>query len=331
MPMHRNASIKPLEASLERRYNLMGEPLLFQTNHPLLLEIADESFGRFPGSPTSAANPLVAHLFVSESRGPEAGRSHPLPVYHFQDHLFHFQVGEDNFVVVDLRAGSAFGVITAGMAHDRAFVRVTFIEAMCLSMLSMARNFANLHAACVVKDGLTMILQGPNNTGKSTLAYACVRRGYQVLTEDVVHVKIRPEGAVLWGSPWKLHLLVEAQRFFPELSHLKPALQINGEWKLEVDLETLFPQSTLTQARPGVVILLERGSGGYTRFEPISREEAMNHSEIIWPWKIGWTDELELGSQSLLDGGTFRLHMNGNPDGTVDVLDQLVEELGVRV
>jgi hypothetical protein len=309
----------------------MGEPLLFQTNHPLLLESADESFGRFPPCPASAAHPLVVRLFVRELPEPEASIAHKLPIYHNQEALFHIQVGEHNFAIVDLGAGFAFGVITPAMLHDRAFVRVTFVEAMSLSMLSIARNFSNLHAACVVKNSLSIILQGPNNTGKSTLAYACARRGYQVLTEDVVHVKVRPQGAELWGAPWKLHLLVDAQRFFPELSHLKPALQINGEWKLEVDLETMFPQSTLMQAMPGIVILLARGSGGHTRFEPISREEAMRNSEIIWPWKIGWTDELERGSQSLLDGGTFRLHMNGNPEETVNVLDQLVEEIRVRV
>jgi hypothetical protein len=195
-------------------------------------------------------------------------------------------------------------------------------------MLGLARNFSNLHAACVVKNGVSVILQGPNNTGKSTLAYACARRGYQVLTEDVVHVKVRPEGVTLWGAPWKLHLLVDAQQLFPELSSLTPALQINGEWKLEVDLESLYPHSTLVQARPGWMVLAERSTGGRTRIEPVSRGEALSHSEIIWPWQTGWTDELERGSQSLLDGGTFRLHINGKPDEAVDALDGLLAEAG---
>jgi hypothetical protein len=302
----------------------MGEPLLFQTNHPLLLETADESFGRFPACPPDTARPLIAQLCVTEPRGPEPEGAHPLPVYHTQEHLFHLQVGQDNFAVVDLQKGFAFGLVTPGMARDRAFVRVTFVEAMCLSMLSLARNFSNLHAACVVKNGVSLILQGPNNTGKSTLAYACARRGYQVLTEDIVHVKVRPEGVTLWGAPWKLHLLVDAQLFFPELSNLTPALQINGEWKLEVDLESLYPHSTLVQTRPGLMVLAERGTAGRTRIEPVSREQALSHSEIIWPWQTGWSEALERGSQSLLDGGTFRLHINGTPDDAVDALDGLV-------
>ena len=332
MPMRRTAPLEHLQPTLERGYTVMGETLLFQTNHPRLLETADESFGRYPACPPNArqpahdGQPLIVRLFVTEPRQPEPDTAHPLPVYHTQEHLFHIQVGEDNWAVVDLQGGFAFGLVTTGMAHDRPFVRVTFVEAMCLAMLSLGRNFSNLHAACVVKNGVSVTLQGRNNTGKSTLAYACARRGYQVLTEDVVHIKVRPESVALWGSPWKLHLLVDAQRLFPELSGLSPALQINGEWKLEVDLESLYPQSTVVQARPGLMVLLVRGSGGLTRVEPISREQALSHSEIIWPWQTGWTAELERGSQSLLDGGTLRLHINGTPDQAVDALDSLIEE-----
>jgi len=229
----------------------------------------------------------------------------------------------------DLVEGFAFGTITPAMARDRSFVRVTFVEAMCLSMLSLSRNFSNLHAACVVKNGLSVIIQGHNNTGKSTLAYACARRGYQVLTEDVVHIKVHPDGVALWGAPWKLHLLEDARRFFPELRHHGPGLQINGEWKLEIDLESMYPGSTVVQARPGLMVLAKRGSGGPTRVEPASREEALSNSEIMWPWQGGWTDELERGSQSLLDGGIYRLYINGSPDETVNALDKLVEEVRV--
>ena len=324
--MRRTAPLEHLLPTHERWYTLMGEALRFQTNHPLLVEAADESFGRYPACPPDAAQPLVVRLFVTQSSQQESKGAQPLPVYHTQEHLFHIQVGESNFAVVDLQGGFAFGLVTPGMAGDRAFVRVTFIEAMCLSMLGLARNFSNLHAACVVKNGVSVILQGRNNTGKSTLAYACARQGYQVLAEDVVFVKVRPEGVTLWGSPWKLHLLADARRLFPELSNLPPALQMNNEWKLEVDLESMFPQSTVVQARPGLVVLLARGTGGLTRVEPIHREQAMSHSEIIWPWQTGWTDDLERGSQSLLDGGTFRLHINGTPDEAVEALDWLIEE-----
>ncbi len=323
--MHRVASLPIHQPTLERWYTLMGEALLFQTNHPLLLESANESFGRFPACPPDTPRPLIARLFVSEPHAPETEGTHPLPVYHTQEHLFHIQVGENNFAVVDMPKGFAFGLVTPGMAHDRAFVRVTFIEAMCLSMLGLARSFSNLHAACVVKNGTSIILQGRNNTGKSTLAYACARRGYQVLAEDVVHVKVRPEEVTLWGSPWKLHLLTDAPRFFPELSPLTPALQINGEWKLEVDLENRFPGSTTVQAKPGLIMMAVRGTSGPTRVEPVSRSEAMDHSEIVWPWQNGWTDDLELGTQSLLDRGVYRLHINGSPDEAVDALDELLE------
>jgi hypothetical protein len=46
-----NAMLEQIEPTHQRLYCPMGEPLLFQTNSPVLLQAADDAFGRFPRLP----------------------------------------------------------------------------------------------------------------------------------------------------------------------------------------------------------------------------------------------------------------------------------------
>jgi hypothetical protein len=128
----------------------------------------------------------------------------------------------------------------------------------------------------------------------------------------------------LWGVPWKLHLLPDSKYLFPELGDEKPKLQINGEWKLELEMEQLVPGSTTTNASLGLVLFLEREPDtGPTRVEPLSPEQALAGFDIIWPWWVGWTDEMEQRIPMLWERGAYRLWMNGSPSEAVRVIDTL--------
>jgi hypothetical protein len=325
-PIKRFSGLKHYQPDYEQYFGLMGETLLFQTNSTALLEAADEAFGRFPLPNPVPDHPLVLRLFVntaaSDAAGPPAD-SAPRPVFHIQRHIFSLTVGSDSLGITDMDQGFACGYISPRIAPDRAFLRYTFIEGLGYPMLS-TRGYIPIHAACVVKDGIAVILQASAGTGKSTLAYACLKRGYQLLAEDVVHVKIGGPQLQLWGAPWKFHLLPDAKIFFPELAGFQPRLQMNGEWKLEMDLENHFPGSPVVCAGPGPVVMLRRGQSGETRLEHLDPETAHRNFEVLWPWDSGWMDHHEREITQLISNGAYALHMNGSPDETVDLLDQLL-------
>jgi hypothetical protein len=309
----------------------MGEPLLFQTNWPALLQAAQDVFGRFPPAESNAP-PLCLQLFVREvAASPHDtrvadSRVYPKPVYQTAGHLFYLTVGAENTITVDLERGYACGFITPRLAQDRRFVQHTFIEAAALAMLGLAREFVAVHAACVVKQGRSILIQAPAGVGKTTLALACVKRGFQLLAEDVVQVKLAPAGPQLWGVPWKLHLLADSLRFFPELGHRPSAQQVNGEWKVPVDLETHFPGSTITQARPDLVVFLERATGRVpTGYTPITLAEAAARFEVVWSWVQGWQERYDVALRQLLAQGSYRLIMNGTPWEAVDALEALLK------
>lgn len=311
----------------EQLFTVMGENLLFQTNTPLLLAAAQDAFGRFPPVHDPNQQPLVLQLFVHDKGESLSSMVYPKAVYHTMGHLFYFNLGAENTIVVDLAQGYGFGYVTPAVASNCAFVRYTFIETAAYAMLGLARNFVAIHAACVVKDGVSVMIQGKAGAGKSTLAFACLRRGFQVLSEDVVQVKVTPSALRLWGTPWKFHLLADSLRFFPELADHQLAMQVNGEWKVEVELDALFPGSTLTQARPGPIVFLERATGDRpTGYERLGLAEARQLFDVVWAWSIGWTEEYEQGLAGLLDKGSYRLCMNGTPWEAVDALEALIAE-----
>jgi len=309
----------------------LGQPLLFQTDEPRLLAVVDETLGRFPPFPDDGRPPLIIRIFVHDvpsGAGQAMAEAEP-PIYRTHGHLLYVSVGAGSTAVADLLHGRAFGFVTPSLAQNVTAFREIFVHGLAFSLLTAARGFTSFHAACLVEDGVGAILGGDSGAGKSTLAYAWARRGHQVLAEDALFVGRRRsvgqrQGHTrLWGLPWKLHLLPDSRRFFAELEMEKPRLQSNGEWKLEVELEAYHPGSTVTNAVPGPIFLLKRGQGsGVTCIEPLSPAELQANFRDIWPWWVGWTDEMAQRVAGLRERGAFRLWMDGDPCQAADALEE---------
>lgn len=319
-----NAMLELIEPTHQRLYAFMGQSLLFQTNDSAVLEMADQALGRFPPLSDGEQSLLLIRLFVHEIDSKVEERvDPPKPIYRTQGHLFYISMGEGNVAVGDLLKGEAFGFVIPQIARDELLLRHGFLEALALILLSTACHYIPIHAACVVKEGRSIILAGKEGAGKSTLAFACARRGYQVLSEDAIFAQKTRVGMRLWGMPWRLHLLPDSKQLFPELEKEQPRVRLSGEWKLEIDLEAMFPGSTVTNALPGLVLFMERGTPPAIQFQPMPFEEALEALEIVWPWAVGWTNEMDQGMRDLLEGKAYRFWIEGSPDDIVDMMDTL--------
>ena len=321
-PVRRVGSFPRETVSFEKLFSAMGERLLFQTNHEPLLEIVEEALGRYPQAGRSDEDPLVMQLFVSDT----AGRPAPYPplVCRSHGHLLYLSVGADNTFVTDMQAGYTFGYITKAMAADAAFVRYTFIEAAVQIMLGRARQFVAIHAACVVKDGVSVALAGPSGAGKSTLAYACLVNGYRLLAEDVIQAKMYQDRMAFWGMPWKLHLLPSSLPFFPELQDIPARRQVNDEWKIEIDIEARFPGQAVPNADPGPVVFLSPSRNGVrAAFRRLDLTEAQSRFEVIWSWGDGWQAQYDDVLNAWLSTGAYELQAGETPGETVGSLDAL--------
>lgn len=175
------------------------------------------------------------------------------------------------------------------------------------------------HGSAVVRDGRAILLRGPSGSGKTTLAYAAARSRFQALAEDVVWMDLR---AGLWrGIPWFFHLLPDAPRLFPELAGLPAVWESAGKIKLEVDLESIRPGSTVAEARPGPVVLLERAAAN--SLEPIGPAEALD----LWRRCPAGTEESFPGYgrhvDEILTAGAWRLRLGTDLEGAIDLLETL--------
>jgi len=326
-------------APLVGRFGLFAEHLEVRTNDARILAGAEASFGRFaePAAAgaalavASSSGPLVVRLVVAE-RGRQAGRDEPAPdardlVHETAGHLLAIGLGTTSRAVVDIAGGIATGWVAESVAAEAGLLRYAFVEAMALAMLTGGRGYVPIHASCVVRDGVGVILQAPAGVGKSTLALACARRGWGLLAEDVVFARpIDGHGAEatleLWGMPWTQRLLPDAPRFFPELASSAARLQANGEHKLEIDLDAYAPGTATPRAAAGPIVLLVRDTGGSTRAEWLAPSDDPAEVEVLWPWEAGWTAAHERVASRLLELGVLRLHLNGTPDEAVDALDR---------
>jgi hypothetical protein len=324
---HRRVPQLPItQPTLVRRFGLLGESLRFETNDPALLASAEVSFGRFP-VPADDVDSLVIGLF--RESGPDdppdstGSVAHdPETVFRTRGNTFLISGAGHDLATVDLDVGRALGYLSPATVADPGYVRYSFIEAMGLSMVQRTRGYVALHAAGVVRDGFGVAILGPAGAGKSTVTVACARRGIGVLAEDVVFARIGPAGLELWGLPWTQRVLVDARRLFPELAEHQPRRQPNGEMKIEIDLDVVYPGTAVPTAAAGALVLLERGTGGPSRLEAL---DPVDHQlEILWAWEGGWRAEHDRVAALLGRVPAYRLRVNGSPDEAVRLLDELL-------
>lgn len=294
----------------------MGFKLRLVSNSPAIIEAAATSFGRFGPVRPPASPDFTFRLFQHEL---DDGLLKP-PVFRMEGSLLYQAGGRDSTLAADLEQGLAFGYFSATTLAQPAFFRWHFLELACFMMLE-ARGLMGVHGSALVKNGRAVLLRARSGGGKTTLAYAGARHRYQALAEDVVWLDRRQN--CWWGLPWFFHLLPDAKKLFPELMDYVPTLQINGELKLEVNLEDIRPGSTTVSARPAAVVLVERRAGEKSRLEPLDPTQAHDL------WAEARTGlEMKLAHhrpyiEALLRDNVYRLYYGDNIEASLDLLEPL--------
>jgi hypothetical protein len=196
------------------------------TSIEAIFEAASKSWGAWP-----ALFDEVPMRFEIETHDGLAPRSVP----HFEAPAgwLRFSAGNHNFAVFELEARTGYMSIGAGALRDGTGFRHHWLEALVLTALDSV-FFTPLHAACVARDGAGTLLCGDSGAGKSSLAYACARRGWTFVSDDAVHLAPGSEGIGVGGSN-VIHLREPARALFPELEVLETGEAPNGKQAIEID------------------------------------------------------------------------------------------------
>ena len=248
----------------------LGFPLEITTNSPEVVAAARESWGHFP----KAFSEPALHLRVGVmGTGNRAGLS--APTHRTWHNLLIGVADAENFAVCDLRQGVAFSWLSEAALADRLYLRYYFLEGPVLSMLQH-RYLVPVHAACVNFADRGMLLCGDSGAGKSSLAYACARRGWTFIADDTASlIRGRTERRVI-GNPYRIRFREAGVELFPELSKQRIVEQVSGERAIELATATAPGLSTALTSPVDYVVFLNRLDCNPPGLGPFPKQKALS-------------------------------------------------------
>ncbi|MBV8812006.1 MAG: hypothetical protein JO033_25340 [Acidobacteriaceae bacterium] len=296
-----------------------GFPVQIKSNDSVVVRLAEQSWGRFEQH--FRDSPIEVRFLVSDFL---ARRRPPPPIYRAQGTLLTLVADAHNFGCCDLANGFGFACVAPGTVAKRDYFRFYFLESM-VCMLLDNRHLVAVHAACVAIEDHGVLLVGPSGVGKSSLAYACMRRGWTYISDDGSSLLRRRPGRVVVGNPQSFRFRPSASVLFPELQgHAKLR---NGKPTVEITTEQLRAGKTTTQCRIDYVVFLNRQKDEVDppHLTPVARDESLRRlfQKNVWPTELSTNEERLEAVERLLDAQLLELTYKAF-DPAIDLLEQTV-------
>lgn len=306
----------------EAMYYPYGFPARVRSTSATTLEAADKSWSTYRQRHDEP--PLDIRLALSESTSP--GCVDP-PVFRSQGHLLSIVADRENFAFLDLDAGFAFGWATEATARNQEYLRQCLLDVMIYPLLEV-KHLITLHAACVVHRGKGVLLAGDSGAGKSSLSYACARRGWTFVSDDASAFQRSIFAPKVIGHPQKFRFREPAGELFPEFRGLKSTLRAYGKPTIEVRTESLATIKTAEEGPVNAIVFLNRAAykSGPPILMPVSPEDAWNRlSFSVWAVQMPAFDERLAALERLLMVPIYEMHYSAL-DPAIDLLERVVEE-----
>jgi hypothetical protein len=257
---------REIDLPFRRAYYPFGFRLDLASNSREVLDAAEENWGMYeamyPDDP-----PLTVRVLVQP--GSELS---PQPVHRVQGHMYSVVASRENYALVDFDALFAYAWVTERTVSDHAWFRWFYLDSIAGSTLAQ-RHAVPMHAACVERNGVGVLLWGPSGMGKSTLAYACARAGWTFVADDATILPQNRPDCVVTGKPHQARFRQDAPLLFPELEGYATRARPTGKLSIEAPMAALSGIRTAVQCEVKLMVFLDRGKSA--GLEKIGAESAL--------------------------------------------------------
>ncbi len=306
----------------EALYFPYGFPVRVRSNSTITLDAAARSWSTYRRRYDQP--PLDIRLALSESSS--QGCVEP-PVFRSQGHLLSIVSDRENFAFLDLEAGFAFGWATEATAQNQEYFRQCLLDVMIYPLLEV-RHLITLHAACVMYQDKGVLLAGNSGAGKSSLSYACARRGWTFVSDDASAFHRNTPNPTVIGHPQKFRFREPVGELFPEFRGLKSSLRSYGKPTIEVSTHLLENIITAEESAVNAIVFLNRAAYqfGPPVLVPISPEEAWKRlSFSVWAVQMPAFEERLAALERLLAVPMYEMRYS-ELDPAIDLLECAVQE-----
>ena len=136
------------------------------------------------------------------------------------------------------------------------------------------RDFLDLHAGSLSRDGHGLLLPASQDVGKSTLSVALMSAGFDYLSDEVG--AIDPVTGKVYPFPKKVQLEPETMRFFPDLAErLDDRRGLTGRLLARFIAPHDVGARMGSPVRPRWIVFLDPDRSGPPRLEPVPRAAAV--------------------------------------------------------
>ena len=258
-----------MEFPFKRRFYPLGFPVDIVTNAEEVLEAAAQSWATFTEAfPTP---PIRIQIGVMEGLSSECP---PAPTCRVQQHLFSYVADQENFGMNDMARGFSCIWLTKAAVRHRSYLRHFFLDCAVFCQIA-TRCATGVHAACVIRNGIGVLLCGDSGAGKSTLSYACAKAGWTYVTDDLSFVIHDRDDRLVSGNCHQLRFRPSAGSIFPEIEGREITQRAEvGKPSIELGATALQNIDRSQTTKIKYVVFLNRREGNNAAIRPYSKEIA---------------------------------------------------------
>jgi hypothetical protein len=242
--------------------------------------------GRFPEQTHHGAADLqfefhhvgdASHHTVARPAG--VGRSVLEPglgelVYFDQTQLLYLEIPGHGRALCDARSGRV------QVSYPRAAGKDLWLLSHPLFTIPLAellkrRGLYMLHAAGLAVAGKGLLVAGQSGAGKTTLALALLRAGFDFLADDTVFLSREGKQLRILAFPDEVDVTAETLEFFPELRPLAQSSKPKGRPKRAFCTTRFYGVAPRWECVPGTIVFPKPAGLGMSVITPMPKAEAL--------------------------------------------------------